>query len=84
MAQSTACVGDVRNLNAGREGLINHIVLAVQGLSHSIGLRSNNALQDTFRLLTLWFRYGTHDDASNVMTAGFKTVEVDALVPTLG
>ncbi|KZV74520.1 atypical/PIKK/FRAP protein kinase [Peniophora sp. CONT] len=66
-----------RNLDTGGEGLINHIVPAVQGFFRSIALRSENALQDTLRLLTLWFKYGAHDDVSNAMAAGFGTVEVD-------
>lgn len=36
-----------------------------------------NALQDTLRLLTLWFKYGAHDDVSHAMSNGFTDVEVD-------
>ncbi|KZV64783.1 FAT-domain-containing protein, partial [Peniophora sp. CONT] len=66
-----------RNLDTGGEGLINHIVPAVQGFLRSIALWSKNALQDTLRLLTIWFKYGAHDDVSNSMAVGFGTVEVD-------
>ena len=65
-----------RNLDTGGEGLINHIVPAVQGFFRSIALCSENAPQDT-RLFTLWFNHGAHDDVSNVMAAGFDTLEVD-------
>jgi FKBP12-rapamycin complex-associated protein len=34
-------------------------------------------LQDTLRLLTLWFKFGAHDDVSHAMGSGFGVVEVD-------
>jgi serine/threonine-protein kinase mTOR len=34
-------------------------------------------LQDTLRLLTLWFKFGAHDDVSHAMGSGFSVVEVD-------
>ncbi|OBZ74140.1 Phosphatidylinositol 3-kinase tor2 [Grifola frondosa] len=54
-----------------------HIVQAVEGFFRSISLRNENTLQDTLRLLTLWFKYGSHDDVSHAMTHGFADVEVD-------
>ena len=70
-----------------------HIVSAVNGMSlicdhciyssrragffRSISLRNENALQDTLRLLTLWFKFGAHDDVSHAMSNGFTDVEVD-------
>ncbi|KAI0330947.1 FAT-domain-containing protein [Cubamyces sp. BRFM 1775] len=54
-----------------------HIVSSVTGFFRSISLRNENALQDTLRLLTLWFKYGAHDDVSNAMSNGFTDVEVD-------
>ncbi|KAJ3547494.1 hypothetical protein NM688_g5399 [Phlebia brevispora] len=54
-----------------------HIVQAVDGFFRSIALRNVNALQDTLRLLTLWFKYGGHDEVSNAMATGFTNVEVD-------
>jgi hypothetical protein len=53
----------------------------------SISLRSENALQDILRLLTLWFKYGAHDDVSNAMLEGAATVEVDTwleVIPQVG
>ncbi|KAI0718027.1 atypical/PIKK/FRAP protein kinase [Cerioporus squamosus] len=54
-----------------------HIVSAVTGFFRSISLRNVNALQDTLRLLTLWFKYGAHDDVSHAMSNGFTDLEVD-------
>jgi serine/threonine-protein kinase mTOR len=47
------------------------------GFFRSISLRNENALQDTLRLLTLWFKYGAHDEVSQAMATGFTNVEVD-------
>ncbi|KAH7926057.1 FAT-domain-containing protein [Leucogyrophana mollusca] len=58
-------------------GLAAHIVQAVQGFFRSIALRNENAFQDKLRLLTLWFKFGTHDDVSQAMADGFSVVEVD-------
>ncbi|KAI0330958.1 FAT-domain-containing protein [Cubamyces sp. BRFM 1775] len=57
----------------GRDRVANELA----GFFRSISLRNENALQDTLRLLTLWFKYGAHDDVSNAMSNGFTDVEVD-------
>ena len=49
----------------------------VSGFFRSISLRNENALQDTLRLLTLWFKFGDHKDVSDAMAAGFSTVDID-------
>ena len=49
----------------------------ISGFFRSIALRSENALQDTLRLLTLWFKFGAHDEVSHAIASGFSTVEVD-------
>ncbi|KAF8659826.1 hypothetical protein AX16_001711 [Volvariella volvacea WC 439] len=54
-----------------------HVVQAVKGFFRSISLRNEDALQDTLRLLTLWFKFGAHDDVSHAMANGFSMVEVD-------
>jgi hypothetical protein len=57
-----------------------HVALikpCVQGFFRSIALRSENSLQDTLRLLTLWFKFGAQDEVSHAIASGFSTVEVD-------
>jgi FKBP12-rapamycin complex-associated protein len=49
----------------------------IQGFFRSIALRSENSLQDTLRLLTLWFKFGAQDEVSHAIASGFSTVEVD-------
>ncbi|KAF4581337.1 phosphatidylinositol kinase- protein kinase tor1 [Pleurotus pulmonarius] len=54
-----------------------HVVQAVNGFFRSIALHNEDVLQDTLRLLTLWFKYGAHDEVSHAMASGFSAVEVD-------
>ncbi|KAJ7696596.1 armadillo-type protein [Mycena rosella] len=54
-----------------------HAVQAITGFFRSISLRNEEALQDTLRLLTLWFEWGAHDDVSQAINSGFRIVEVD-------
>ncbi|KAI0792169.1 FAT-domain-containing protein [Abortiporus biennis] len=76
-------VGYVESLRESRKvdspgnELVTHIVESVDGFIKSISLRNENALQDTLRLLTLWFKYGSHDDVSHAMSSGFGSVDVD-------
>ncbi|KAG6845015.1 hypothetical protein H0H87_001536 [Tephrocybe sp. NHM501043] len=66
-----------RSFESPGSGLAAHVVQAVDGFFRSISLRNEEALQDTLRLLTLWFKYGANDDVSHAMDNGFSTVEVD-------
>lgn len=47
------------------------------GFFESIALRPNNSLQDTLRLLTLWFKFGAHEAIGIAMEDGFSRVSVD-------
>ncbi|KAJ2934856.1 hypothetical protein H1R20_g2275, partial [Candolleomyces eurysporus] len=67
---------DLRGEVAG-DAIATHVVQAIDGFFRSISLQNQEALQDTLRLLTLWFKYGHHDDVSHAMGNGFSTVEVD-------
>ena len=53
------------------------IVPSVQGFFRSIALARGNALQDTLRLLTLWFKFGYQDHVSEAVSEGFSSVIVD-------
>ncbi|KAI8371602.1 armadillo-type protein [Radiomyces spectabilis] len=54
-----------------------HVVPAVQGFFRSIALSKENSLQDTLRLLTLWFKYGYHGEVSAAISEGFGTISID-------
>lgn len=54
-----------------------HVLPAIRGFFRSIALSSSSALQDTLRLLTLWFAHGGDLEVNNVVTEGFSTVSID-------
>ncbi|CEQ40386.1 SPOSA6832_01995, partial [Sporobolomyces salmonicolor] len=54
-----------------------HLVPSVQAFFRSIALSPGNSLQDTLRLLTLWFKYGHVPEVSSAIMEGFRTVSVD-------
>ncbi|CUM64043.1 uncharacterized protein PRCAT00001631001 [Priceomyces carsonii] len=54
-----------------------HVIPSIKGFFHSIALSNSNSLQDTLRLLTLWFKFGGIPEASHAMTEGFNMVKID-------
>lgn len=52
-----------------------HTVPAVKGFFKSICLSKGSSLQDTLRLLTLWFDCGHSPDVSNAISDGIRMVE---------
>ncbi|KAJ3083694.1 phosphatidylinositol kinase- protein kinase tor1, partial [Quaeritorhiza haematococci] len=57
--------------------LVAHVVPSVQGFFRSIALSKGNSLQDTLRLLTLWFKYGYQQDVNVAIGEGFNNVSID-------
>ncbi|KAI8819891.1 armadillo-type protein [Fimicolochytrium jonesii] len=57
--------------------LVSHVVPSVQGFFRSIALSKENSLQDTLRLLTLWFKYGFQQDVNIAIGEGFNSVSID-------
>ncbi|KAI9151477.1 Serine/threonine-protein kinase tor2 [Paramyrothecium foliicola] len=76
----------VQTLSARNEGhltradqtmVIEHVVPAVRGFFKSIALSAGSSLQDTLRLLTLWFTHGGSAEVNTAVTEGFANVSVD-------
>nr|DBA16552.1 TPA: hypothetical protein GDO54_003933 [Pyxicephalus adspersus] len=57
--------------------LLQYTVPAVQGFFRSISLSRGNNLQDTLRVLTLWFDYGHWPDVNEALVEGIKTIQID-------
>ncbi|KAM5132577.1 serine/threonine-protein kinase mTOR [Mantella aurantiaca] len=57
--------------------LLQYTVPAVQGFFRSISLSRGNNLQDTLRVLTLWFDYGHWSDVNEALVEGIKTIQID-------
>ncbi|KAJ3423742.1 serine/threonine-protein kinase mtor [Anaeramoeba flamelloides] len=56
----------------------NYLSSAIKGFFRSISLSPpGKSIQDTLRLLTLWFRYGTHIEVTNALTEEFKTISIN-------
>ncbi|KAL4938041.1 hypothetical protein BDV06DRAFT_201821 [Aspergillus oleicola] len=63
-----------------------HVIPAIRGFLRSIALSSTSSLQDTLRLLTLWFNHGGDQEVNAVLTEGFNAVNIDtwlAVTPQL-
>lgn len=52
-------------------------VAAVKGFIRSISLSDGNSLQDTLRLLTVWFEHGHQPGVSEALVDGLKTIQID-------
>lgn len=53
-----------------------HVVPAIKGFFHSISLSETSSLQDTLRLLTLWFTFGGIPEATQAMHEGFSLIKI--------
>ncbi|KAH9825549.1 TOR1 phosphatidylinositol 3-kinase [Teratosphaeria destructans] len=54
-----------------------HVIPAIKGFFKSIALSSMSSLQDTLRLLTLWFAHGKHPDVTHAITSSLPSVSMD-------
>lgn len=55
----------------------NFTVPAVEGFFKSINLSHGSSLQDTLRLLTLWFDYGQWPEVHEAIVEGIRTIEIN-------
>ncbi|KAI1276937.1 TOR kinase [Xylaria sp. FL0933] len=77
IVQTLTSPGDRKAPRADPALIISHVVPAVTGFFKSIALSSGSSLQDTLRLLTLWFAHGGSSEVTGAVTQGFGTVSVD-------
>ncbi|KAJ3063540.1 phosphatidylinositol kinase- protein kinase tor1 [Podochytrium sp. JEL0797] len=54
-----------------------HVVPAIKSFFQSIALSKTNSLQDTLRLLTVWFKYGHQEEVNSAVAEGCGSVSVD-------
>ncbi|CCJ30549.1 unnamed protein product [Pneumocystis jirovecii] len=66
-----------KNKNLPSEVYNDHILPAIKGFFRSIALSSRNSLQDTLRLLNLWFKFGNHAQVGAAILEGFTSVTID-------
>lgn len=86
-AAATAQVAHVQQHNSmtlDKERLFRHVDAAVKGFFRSIALSHGaQTLQDTLRLLTLWFKYGGDRLIEPVLQEGFNSVPIDTWLPVI-
>lgn len=63
--------------------IASHHLPAVSGFIRAISLSPSENLQDTLRLLSLWFSYGYHKDIDAAIRDGFKTLNIDTWLSVL-
>lgn len=68
---------EMKGENTSKSLLTNHVVPAINGFFRSVALSSGNSLQDTLRLLTLWFKYGYQQDVHAAIGDGLASVSID-------
>ncbi|KAG0659340.1 hypothetical protein C6P45_001859 [Maudiozyma exigua] len=69
-------INDIDNTIMNPEEMLQrHVIPAIRVFFHSISLQSS--LQDTLRLLTLWFTFGGATDAAKAMNDGFGMIKID-------
>ncbi|KZS94646.1 atypical/PIKK/FRAP protein kinase [Sistotremastrum niveocremeum HHB9708] len=71
-AQNEDLVESMANTN-----LTSHTIAAMKGFFRSIALSGENALQDTLRLLTLWFKYGFNEEVNHTLVSNFSTIPIE-------
>jgi FKBP12-rapamycin complex-associated protein len=69
--------GDRESVELPQSVVQNHVVPAIEGFFRSISLSSSSSLQDTLRLLTLWFAHGNHLEVNTAVTEGVGSVSID-------
>lgn len=78
ISESTpSSASDGLELQYSSELIQQHVIPAIKGFFHSIALSDANPLQDTLRLLTLWFTFGGVAEAAQAMSEGFSMVKID-------
>ena len=66
----------VHNFECFLQYITEYAVPAVDGFFKSIALSHGNSLQDTLRLLTLWFDYGQYTKVYEAVVEGIPTIEI--------
>ena len=75
----TAATAQAKKEDAGisQTTVTKYVVPAIKGFFKSIALTSTSSLQDTLRLLTLWFTHGSHHEVNTAVLEGFGEVSIN-------
>lgn len=76
-ATEAASGNGARNNLSSSQHVSQFTVPAVKGFFRSINLSDGNSLQDTLRLLTLWFDYGQWPEVYEAVVEGIRLIEIN-------
>ncbi|PHH92079.1 hypothetical protein CDD83_9015 [Cordyceps sp. RAO-2017] len=77
IVQTLSARNDGQLSRADQAMIIEHVVPAIQGFFKSIALSAGSSLQDTLRLLTLWFAHGGSSEVNSAVMDGIANVSID-------
>ncbi|KAM4062714.1 FAT domain-containing protein [Hirsutella rhossiliensis] len=77
IVQTLSARNDGQLSRADQAMIIEHVVPAIQGFFKSIALSAGSSLQDTLRLLTLWFTHGGSSEVNSAVMDGIANVSID-------
>lgn len=83
IVQVLAAKNDGEASREDQKSIIAHVVPAIEGFFKSISFSAGSSLQDTLRLLTLWFTHGGNAEVNTAVTKGFADVSVDTWLEVL-
>ena len=66
-----------QNRASRRDKIKAHLLPSINGFFKSIALAPDRALQDTLRVLQLWFKFGNEENVEAALAEGFATVSID-------
>lgn len=77
IVQRLTASNDGHHARASQNLVVDHVVPAIKGFFKSIALSTSSSLQDTLRLLTLWFAHGGSSEVTASVSEGFANVTID-------
>ena len=74
---ATAAANELIRKDKENQLVLQYAVPALKGFFRSINLSKGNSLQDTLRLLTLWFDYGQTVEVIDALNEGIRIIEIN-------
>ncbi|XP_068617992.1 serine/threonine-protein kinase mTor-like [Battus philenor] len=76
VSESSLAGGSGEKKVSRAEFINTHTIPAIEGFFKSISLSNGNSLQDTLRLLTLWFDHGHHPAIYDALFEGIRQIDI--------
>lgn len=76
LSESSIAAGSGEKKVSRTDFINNHTIPAIEGFFKSISLSNGSAIQDTLRLLTLWFDHGHHTAIYDALFEGIRQIDI--------